>query len=83
MPTTLDRHTITETPEIAAALDIAALRWPGKTRAELVRQVLVESAEQMLASAEHRRRMIEKYAGVFTGTYPADWDEQRKAEWPE
>jgi len=82
MPTTLARHMITETPEIAAALDAAALVWPGETRADLVRRLVTASAAQMLVSPAQRRRMVEQWAGGCPGSYTDDWDERRKAEWP-
>ena len=73
---------ITETPDIAAALDAAALVWPGETRADLMRRLIITSAEQIIISAEHRRRMVEQWSGGCPGGYPDDWDERRKAEWP-
>ena len=79
---TLARHMITETPEVAAALDAAALVWPGRSRADLMRRLITASAEQILTSAEHRHRMVEQWAGGCPGAYSGGWDERRKAEWP-
>ena len=73
---------ITETPDIAAALDAAALVWPGETRAGLMRRLITAAAEQVITSAETRRRMVEQWAGGCPGGYSGEWDERRKAEWP-
>jgi hypothetical protein len=82
MPTTLPRHVISETPQIAAALDSAQLVWPEETRADLMRRLIVTAGEDVLTSAEHRRDLVAKWAGRCPGSYSAGWDERRKAEWP-
>jgi hypothetical protein len=83
MPTTLDRHTITETPQIAAALDVAAQVWPNESRTELMRRLIIESAERIRSTAEHRLLLVKKWAGCLTGSYPDDWAARIKDEWPE
>ncbi|MDE0499676.1 MAG: hypothetical protein OXH86_20240 [Acidimicrobiaceae bacterium] len=45
MPTTRPRHPVTETDEIAEALDAAAQRWSGAPRAKLVQLVLLDWAQ--------------------------------------
>ena len=86
MPTTRPRHQVTETPEIARALDLAARRWPGETRSRLLIR-LVEVGTSALAeghteTARHRSAAVDatsgKYADVFTDTYLADLRE----DWP-
>ena len=55
MPTTRPRHQVTETDEVARALDLAARRWPGESRGRLLVR-LVEEAGEVLASDEDARR---------------------------
>jgi len=38
MPTARPRHQVTETPDVARALDLAAKRWPGEPRSKLLHQ---------------------------------------------
>lgn len=89
MPTTLPRYTVTETPEIARALDAAAAEWPELRgdRAALLRR-LVEAGRQSVTHKldEHmaaRRQAIRNRAGAATGAYPAEAAETLKTEWPE
>lgn len=80
---------ITETDDIARALDVAARHWPhakGK-RSELLRLIInagvkaVEDDEAQIA--QMRAQAVQRLARDFDGMWPADWREQRDAEWPE
>ena len=42
MPTTRPRHLVTETDELAAALNVAAHRWPGLSRSQLLVRLALE-----------------------------------------
>ena len=88
MPTARARHMITETDRLADALNIAADVWPEirTERAELLRRIIdagIESLEQ-----DARQRAAERIAtvralkGSMTGTWPADWREDLRGEWP-
>jgi hypothetical protein len=87
VPTSRPRHQITETPAVAHALDVAAHRWPGESRAKLLLR-LIHAGEHSLRAprgeaVRRRRRAVEassgKYADVFGDGYLA---ELRK-DWPE
>jgi hypothetical protein len=88
MPTTKPRHTLTETEDLAAALDAAARRWPGDagSRTRLLLR-LVEAGERAINS-EHeldlarRRAAVERTAGALTGVYAPGSLEQLRDEWP-
>lgn len=41
--TTRPRYQITETPEVAQALDRAAQRWPGEPRSKLLRRLIIDA----------------------------------------
>jgi hypothetical protein len=89
MPTLRQRHMITETDEIARAIDAAALSWPelAGDRAALLRQLIVAGAEATLA-VDHariaaRRLAIRRGAGALTGMYPPNAAQLLKDEWPD
>ncbi len=89
MPTTRPRHLITETDQVALALDDAAKRWPEDrdSRAKLLVH-LVEEGHQALVEEVGRRRedrlaAIRKTSGALTGTYDPDYLEQLREDWPE
>ncbi len=87
MPTTRPRYQVTETPEVAHALDLAARRWPGEPRSKLLLRVVRAGATALehrhTVDARRRIAAIEatsgKYAEVFGDTYLADL----RADWPE
>lgn len=88
MPTTRPRHLITETDQIAAALDDAQQRWPedGRSRARLIVR-LVEEGHRVLRDeeaqrrAEHRRAVLAT-AGALTGCYGTGYLERLRDDWP-
>jgi non-ribosomal peptide synthetase component E (peptide arylation enzyme) len=89
MPTSRPRHTVTETPSIARALDAAARTWPElrSDRASLLRR-LVEVGGASLSSREEgtlteRRAAIARVAGMATGLYPPGTADRLRSEWPE
>lgn len=85
MPTTRPRHQITETDEVARALDVAARRWPEKSRAALLVALAEEGARSLeQAASDHadqRRRLVDRHAGGFSFG-PGYLDELRR-DWPE
>lgn len=87
MPTTRPRHQITETPDVARALDIAARRWPAETRSKLLLR-LVQTGGTVLEheqseTTRNRLATIEatsgKYGDVFTNNYLTEL----RRDWPE
>lgn len=86
VPTTRPRHLVTETDELAAALDLAAARWPGVSRPQL----LVRLALQGHIAAQHahddRRRqrleLLEQHSGALTGAYGPDYLARLREDWP-
>ena len=79
---------ITETDDIAEALDRAALRWPElrDDRAALLRRVIESGAQIVRADAERarveRRAAIRRTSGLLTGMYPVGEADRLKNEWP-
>lgn len=88
MPTTRPRHLITETDQVAQALDDAAEHWPEDrdSRAKLLLH-LVEEGHQALVEKKGRRRearlaAIRRTSGSLTGTYDADYLQTLREDWP-
>lgn len=88
MPTTRPRHQITETDDVAAALDVAARRWPEVTaRGELLRRLVAEGhravAETQDRDIEAHREAVRRTAGALTGVYVPDYLAELREDWPE
>lgn len=87
MPTTRPRHQITETPDVAHALDVAARRWPREPRSKLLLRLVQAGGtaleEERTEAVRNRLAAVDatsgKYADVFTDDYLAklrqDWSE--------
>lgn len=87
MPTTRPRLTITETDEIARAIDAAARRWPqiGSRRELLLR--LVEQGRDAIErdradEVERRRAAIRRTSGALSGAYEPGYLERLRDDWP-
>jgi hypothetical protein len=79
---------ITENDELSERLDQAALLWPEcKSRTELLRRILDEGSKAIELKATQisteRVDALNRLISAGTGMWPADFDEQRKAEWPD
>lgn len=83
MPTMLPRFQVTQTDEVACALDIAASEWPQARRPELVTRLLAEGAAaiQRRHGLAGRRDALNDTQGLFA--YPANYLEVLRAEWDE
>ncbi|MPZ28438.1 MAG: hypothetical protein GEV12_19020 [Micromonosporaceae bacterium] len=88
MPTTRPRHTITETDQVARALDEAAKHWPeaAGTRGRLLHHLLEEGyraiREGRRERADQRRAAIRRTSGVVTGTYEKGYLARLRDDWP-
>ncbi len=77
---------MTETDELAAALDAAAARNPGVSRGQLLTRLALEGhgvAQQ--AQAERRRHRLDAlraHSGSLTGAYDPEHRERLREEWP-
>jgi hypothetical protein len=88
MPTSRPRHTVTETQEVAQALDRAAHHWPedASKRGQLLLH-LVQMGSRALADVAdddrlRRQAAVERTAGALTGVYPPDYLKRLRDDWP-
>jgi hypothetical protein len=88
MPTSRPRYTVTETEDVAQALDRAARRWPkdASKRGQLLVH-LVQEGSRALAHADEEQRdrrkaAVQRTAGALTGIYPPDYLEHLRNDWP-
>ncbi|MDX6320560.1 MAG: hypothetical protein QOF52_418 [Propionibacteriaceae bacterium] len=88
MPTTRRRHLITETDQVARALDDAAKRWPAESgnRAKLMLHLLEEGHLAVLGKREsairERREAVARTSGALTGDYGEGYLDELREDWP-
>lgn len=88
MPTTRPRHVITESDELARALDEAAKRWPEDRghRSRLLTHLLREGHRAVTAQHEHttrsRRETVTATSGILTGVYEPNYLGALREDWP-
>ncbi|MGI8760398.1 MAG: hypothetical protein ACR2LF_03660 [Jatrophihabitantaceae bacterium] len=77
---------MTETDDLARALDAAATRWPGLSRAQILVQLALEGhrAAQQAHEENRRRRLaaLREHSGMLTGAYGPNYLDQLREEWP-
>ncbi len=88
MPTTRRRHQVTETDELAAALDAAQARWPEVSRGRLLVVLALEGFRTALAEpqdrrAARRREAVLRHAGALSGAYPEGYLAALREDWPQ
>ena len=80
---------ITETDDVARALDAAATRWPedSNDRRRLLLHLVDEghraALEQQERDLDQRRAAILSTAGALTGAYVENYLAQLREDWPE
>ena len=81
------RYYVTETDEVARALDAAERRWPGEPRSRLIVRLVTENGEfiRKLNEAEAARRLaaVEAIAGTFPGISDPGFLKELRDEWPD
>ncbi|MGE5696728.1 MAG: hypothetical protein ACM4D3_16305 [Candidatus Sericytochromatia bacterium] len=86
MPTQRRRHAITETDDVASALEAAKQRWPelAGRPSELLRQLIREGHKAIAADRGRDARIaaIKKTKGALTGVYGPDYLKELRADWP-
>ncbi|MFT3852555.1 MAG: hypothetical protein QM733_07455 [Ilumatobacteraceae bacterium] len=81
MPTTRPRHIVTETDDIAAAIDAVQPR-PGESRADVLRRLVLLGAQTARDAAAERGRLVRRHAGRHPGTFEPGYLDALRDEWP-
>jgi glutathione S-transferase len=80
---------ITETDQIARALDDAARRWPADrgNRTKLLARLVEEGHHAVLRQREHdaaaRRAAVDRTSAALTGAYGHGYLAELRGDWPE
>ncbi|MCL2089986.1 MAG: hypothetical protein FWH11_01975 [Micrococcales bacterium] len=82
MPTTKPRYVVTDTAEVAAALDVAQRRWPDLSRSRALLRLVTVGAQRLDAEEETHAEAV-RALSQFAGTYPEGYLDQLRAEWPQ
>ena len=86
MPTTRLRHQITETPRIARAIDLAARRWPGESRAQLLRRLVTVAGTALEgdegSAATIRQEAIQASSGKYAVAFGPEYLDELRGDWP-
>src|SRR5262249_57026344 len=88
-PRTKNSNPITETEEVARALDEAAKRWPEEraARSRLLLRLVAEGyralREERDEQAARRRAAVQRTSGSLTDAYSDDYLDRLRGEWPE
>ena len=83
MPTTRQRHLLTETDDLAAAIDAAAPMYPGESRADVLRHLVQLGAETIASRQGRHRQLVRERAGRYPGLFPMGYLDELRADWPE
>jgi hypothetical protein len=83
VPTARPRHLLTETDEVAAAIDAAERLYPGESRADVLRRLVQIGAETIAERQGRHRRVVRDRAGRFPGLYPPGYLDDLRDDWPE
>jgi hypothetical protein len=79
---------ITETDQVAKALEVAAQAWPEYSgdKSTLIKLLLAKGKEslesQNSAQTDSRLRAIQDASSQFVGVWPTTWQDEVRGEWP-
>lgn len=82
MPTTKPRYAVTDTGDVARALDVAQRRWPGIPRSQALVRLVVAGAKHLEDTQDQHAAAVHALA-QFAGTYPEGYLDELRAEWPQ
>lgn len=84
MPTTRPRHQVTETPDIARAIDLAAKLWPSESRSKLLSRLVVAGGSTLEDDerSELRRQAVIASGGKYTDAFGPDHLNDLRQDWP-
>ena len=83
MPTTRQRHLLTETDDLAEAIDAAAPLYPGESRADVLRRLVRLGAEAIAERKDQHRSIVRGRAGHHPGLYGPGYLDGLRQDWAE
>jgi len=84
VPTTRPRHQITETDDIAAAVEAGLREWPDLSRSDVIRELILKGAQAVKLSAAERVLAFELALKELTSLsihYPPGYLEDLRKDW--
>ena len=86
MPTARRRYQVTESDDVARALNEAAKEWPNEPRSRLILRVIRAGgdavAQRERAIAEAKEAAIARVCGAYSGVFRADYLSHLRDDWP-
>lgn len=84
MPTSRRRYQVTETDEVARALDEAALVWPGEPRSRLIVRAIVAGGGALAQSRGNPEQLgaIRRVRGTYGDAYGPGYLSDLRNDWP-
>jgi hypothetical protein len=82
MPTARPRHLLTETDDLAEAIEAAAPLYPGESRADILRRLVQLGADAIAERQGRHRSAVRDRAGRYPGLYPASYVDELREDWP-
>jgi len=87
MPTILDRTSVTHTPRVRQALNVASKRWPGERESVLLAKLVERGAQsvedELQAQRDARVAAIRRGAGSLDGVFGASYLKDIREGWNE
>ena len=74
---------LTETDNLAEAIDAAAPQYPGESQADVLRRLVLLGAETIAEQQHHHRSEVIDRAGRYPGLYSAGYLDALRDEWSE
>ncbi len=87
VPTSRQRYQVTETPEVARALDVAARRWPNEPRSRLLLRLVAAGSNALEKGGTEEARLrvaaIEATSGKYAEMFSDSYLDEIREDWPE
>lgn len=84
MPTARRRYQVTETDDVARALDEAARRWPNEPRSRLIVRTITAGGKALAndAADEARLATLRRLRGTYADAYGPGYLTTLRSDWP-